>query len=278
MSSKSRKDTHKSRIPPLSFADKFFYIAAIVFSVVFSFALIAAFGLLRDEIAFSDPDTVAFSSHSIELFEIPFILFVMSSAITFFGSKMADRKAVFGNKKVEYGKEPWDKSVYPFFDKRRKTLYVKPSAKRFSKWVISVWLIALCVTLLLLPLSFFGRDSLKQNDNVVSHNLFGVKSDKAYTAADFSSLTIMTRFDRHPGGWGRWEFAVKIKMSDGRVFDFNNYDFHGNDNALEKMLEIKSRFAPDKITFIGSENINETAKSCMLNEEQTTLLKEIFSQ
>lgn len=279
--SKKAKKKKRSRRPPLSLLDKSIYWVGLFLS----FFLCLLFGYWLEDItgviAFQDPSVVAYTSHASVLFGLPLPLYVEASAVVFCITALEMKKPVFGNKKIQYGEAPWAKDCFPLFDSRRKSLYARPSQKRFRRDMMIAWTAGLFLCSLFTPLGLFGRDCLTQNNSIITYNALNQEDSTAYTTDDYSHLTIQAV---HVSGYRSadyWECEMTIRMKDGKSFSFSNRDFdwrepYDQEKWLNQMLGIKAFFTPDTITIKGENNIEKLADFIGMNDEQTQLIQELF--
>ena len=211
------------------------------------------------------------------------MMYVLISACVFLIGHYTDRTPIFGNKKIKYGEQPWEKDCFPLFDPRRKKVMVRPSAKRLRKTVAAVWCAVAVLLLLLVPFGLFGRDCLYRDLSVNSYNAVNQITGRTYTQEKYARLTIQTNYSTsYRRAYRMWRYEVEIEMSDGKVFRFSSEDFdrredNFKDISLKTMLEIKNRFSPDQITVNRAEDVDRVAEHLNLSEEQTRLLYELFS-
>lgn len=273
---------HKPFKPPLSFLDKCVYCFAFVMAFIVTLLFIFGCDYFRGLIAFSDPSTLAYTPHASFLFLVPFVLYFEISSIVFLFVKFQEKKPIFGNRKITYGQPPWDKSYYPLFDARRKKLYEKPSQKKYRKHMLVLWCSGLILTFILVPFGFLGRDCLQKDNRLISYNVFNqVQSE--YAPSNFTSMTLQTRYVVQYRGANYWEFEMLIKMDDGTQFSFSNWDFDWSkeackDDCLAKMMELKRMFTAKNISIVGAEDVDKAADYLGLDESQTLLLQELFSE
>ena len=280
MSKKSKKK-NRNRRPPLSLLDKSIYWLILLLSVIFSLLFVFCFEDITTAIAFQNTEVVAYNSHASFLLVMPLLLYVEISALVFCIMALEGKKPIFGNRKVQYGATPWEKDCFPLFDARRKSVYVKPSQKRFRRDMMIVWIVGFFVCSLFAPLGFFGRDCLTNDNCIISYNVLNQEDSSLYTTDDFSNLTIQAKYVSGYRSADYWKYEIIIEMKDGKTFTFSNRDFgrrkdNYRDLCLEKMLEVKSFFASDLITIKGEQNIKEVVDYLGLNDEQTQLLQELF--
>lgn len=272
-----RKSQH--RRPPLSVLDKIIYALACL--LFFSAIIVSSFLFdeIRLRIAFRDPAVTAYVEHSSSLLILPLLLCVMLSIGIPLYAAWEKKAAIFGNSKVQYGKDPWDKNYFPLLDRRRRAIPATKSDQKLRRNIFSFCCIALLICFLPAPFSFWGRDCLHEDSSIVSHNAVN-RVSATYHEEDFSHLTLRTRYVRIKGS-GYWTYEMVIEMHNGHSFVFSNRDFGEKGEAhkelsLAKMLEIKAPFSPNAITCKGVEDVDKVAEDCGLNEAQRQKLHLMF--
>lgn len=271
-----RKSQH--RRPPLSILDKTIYALACL--LFFSAIIVSSFLFedIRDRIAFRDPTVTAYAEHSSYLLILPLLLCVMLCIGIPLYAAWEKKAAIFGNPKVQYGKDPWDKNYFPLLDRRRRAIPATKSDQKLRRGIFSFCCIALLLCFLPALFSFYGRDCLHEDNIIVSHNAVN-RVSATYHAEDFAHLTLRTRLAGSRSNYRTYEMV--IKMHDGRTFVFSDRDFGEKGEAhkelsLAKMLEVKALFSPDAITYKGAEKVDKIAEDRGLNESQIRQLHQLF--
>lgn len=277
--SKNRKQM-KSRRPPLSRLDKSIYWLGFFLSVIAAIFFGFCLKNIADAVAFRDSSVAAYKRHASFLFVLPVLLYVGTSPCVYFLAALEGRTPLLGNRKIRYGEAPWAKDCFPLFDPRRKTVGIRPSEKRLRRRMLILWSAGLLLCSLMAPLGFFGRDCLTQNNRIITYNMLNME-ESSYTTEDFSHLTIQTRFVSGYRTASYWCYELTIGMTDGKSFTFSNRDFDWHEPdyqemCLHKMIDIKSLFAPDRITIKGENNIGKIVDDLNLNDEQAQLLQKLF--
>ena len=270
----------KPRIPPLSPLDKFIYIAVIALIAVVCFG----FAYLYDEIiersvVRSDPSVIAFSLHTTQLFIVPFGLCAFGGPLIYMVCKFEFRQPIFGNRKISYGKEPWDNSCYPLFGYKREKQFIRSPDKKARRNGFAVWCAGLCITLLFLPLGLFGRTCLLEDNSIVIYDVFDQVVGE-YTEDNFRNLTLeTTHADSSRYGSHSWGYKLIIELDDGRKASIFNNSFitYSNEEKLEKAAEIKACFADENITIKDEEDVDKVADHMGLTEKETEMLYVLFS-
>ena len=280
---KKKKSKQKSqhRRPPLSALDKVLYAVGFLLLLVVGYALSFLFEDLRSLIAFRDPAVISCTEHASYLLILPLFIFVLLCMGIPLLSALDKKAAIFGNPKVQYGKDPWDKNYFPLLDRRRHTMPVSKSERKLRRGIFTFCCITLLLSLFLASFSFFGRNCLLEDNSIVSYNAVN-RISSTYHEDDFSQLTLQTRYVSGYRTSSYWKYEITIEMHSGRSFSFSNRDFGEKGNAhkelsLHRMLEIKSLFPSDRITIKGTENVDKVANYLGLNESQIQQLYLLFS-
>ncbi len=289
MSNKKKKKTRKPQNPPLSLLDTGIYIFLIFLSIPAVFLSFLCVRSIQEFVGFRDHSVIACRSSASVLWILPFCLFIAVSFGAFFSWCLAERKPVFGNKRVKYGDTPWASDCFPLFDPRRKNVYVKPSKKRFRRKALRLWCAALLVVISLTPLSLFGRYSLHGDHSLVSYNMFNQKSDNVYTAEDFSHITIAASTYRTGTNYlarllseaftVNVTVRITVKMTDGKSFSFSFGEFLHSEHkveTLQAMLAIKSLLPSQSVSVVGTTRIDDMIDDWNLNDTEAQLLRSLF--
>ncbi len=280
-SSRSSKTKHLR--PPLSVLDKSIYIFGLLLSFVVTLLLVFAIQDARDAIAFQDEAVVARTNHPSSLFAGLFMFYFEISAIGFFSFLLSDRKPLFGNRKIRYGEYPWEKDCYPLFCRSRKPVYGRPAVRSFRRRMLCLWCAGLLLTVCFLPLAFFGRTCLRQDQVIVSYDVFNRPKEKSYSPADYSALTLQAVHVKPGRGAAYWKYEIILTMTDGKELRFSNREFRGRnpdstDLTIKTMSEVKARFPADAITVKGAEHLDEVADFIGMSRAQTEALYRLFGE
>lgn len=276
MGRKKQKKNTKRR-PPLSLIDKCIYYLAIGVSYIGTLFLVFRLEDLQRSIAFIDTTVIAEDAHMSFLFVAPLCLFLEISGLVFFAVQLSNKTPIFGNSKVKYGQPQWDSSCYPIFDKRRKSVRIKASDRRFRKSILIVWLVCFIIVSAIAPIGLFGRDCLHDDYSITVYNALNLTSDSGYSQEDYQYLTLRTRYISGYRIASRWIYEMEIEMSDGKKFTFDNGDFKSCEKCLDAMTNIKRSFVSEDVTVIGEENVDDVAVFLGLSESQTKELQKLFT-
>ncbi len=277
-----RKDNKQHLCPPLTFLDKSIYFLCILFSFLGALLLAFCFDDIRNMIAFSKAETVAYRSNASFLFAVPFMLFLEISALVLFISGWESKKPIFGIKKYKYGEYPFREDCIPLFRRKKYNLKKTPSQKKFVCQMTMLWCVGLFLCACLIPFSLFGRNALYQDNRIEKINMINLTGD-TYTTEDFTHLTIKAQYVSGYRTGDYWKYEMIVEMKDGKYFSFSNRDFDwrvsgAKDICLDKMLEIKSLFNSETIAIKGAKNTDEVADFLSFNESQQTKLNELFAE
>lgn len=278
MKKSKRKNIH--RRPPLSLLDKAIYWGAIFLSFFALLFSVYALDTIRTLIAFCDAATIAHVERASSLFILLPLLYVELSLFIYPLVALAEKKAIFGNPKIQYGKEPWDKNYFPLLDRRRRSAPANQTTKKQKTRIRALWCVGLLLCLSLAPFSFFGRDCMHKDNRIVSYNTIN-RISSIYHEEDFAHLTLQTKYVSGYRISSYWVYEIKIEMSDGQRFSFSNRDFYWRqsnrkDLCLEKVMELKALFSPDQITIKGADDVDKVAAYIALDEAQTQKLHQLF--
>lgn len=238
---------------------------------------------LRSVVAFKDPNVIAFSSHISRFLSLPFIMVITLIGLLYIVVSWSDKIPIFGNPKVDYGKDPWRKDYYPLFDSRRKAVKRSASDVRLHKTIIRICVVAMALSFCMTPFGICGRNSLYYDNGIASFNVINRQTGKYYRESDYSHLMISAYHQAGGSGGGHWSYSITIKMSDGKEFSFSNADFdhnmeHYKELCLQKMLDIKRSFNSDDITIKGANHLDDVAEFIGLDDNHRELLYELFSR
>ena len=270
----SKNKQKANRRPPLSTLDKAIYTAVFVLLAVLIFVLFFVTYIAMDAIALRDTTVVAYRNSGCEFFILPLFINLILSGIdlTTRGRKMP----IFGNKKIRYGEYPWAKDCYPLFGKQSKRLRQTPRETEVKKTMFRLWLAVFIITLLIYPLSLFGRTCLHEDNSITSYDILNRKSETVYTVSDYRAIKFIAS---HGSRHDPYDLYVIIDTSDGRSFGFEYEDFGGYKNAdawLDKLEELKTTVPKSAISYEETHRLKRTADYFSLNGEQTARLFEIF--
>ena len=278
--SKKKKKPLKRRKPPLSLLDKMIYGAwfLLLFCVFFGVILFVTVRLPRT-VAFSDSQTVAFTARWTAVLFAPSDIYIALTGFLVGVFTYMDQTPIFGNRKIQYGTDPWDFKCYPLVDRRH---WKKPSKKdrkggwRIAACLLGLWLAGLLLVALLAIPAVFGRNCLQNDGSVVSYNGWNQQ------IATHSPETLTVRAYYHTRSrslFGSWRCALVLR--DGtHKFTFDSAEFRRTGSQkdwLEQMLEVKSHVPLEDILIDGGENLMGLQRDYGFDGEEMKLLRELFS-
>lgn len=271
-----KRKKRKPAAPPLSRLDRCVYYALTALTIAATFGLIAAQIGLTNYIGYRDPGVIAYDHHRSLLWYLPFLLFVMVSALVYIEACRTERKPLFGDKRIRYGSAPWDASVYPLFSKNKPRCYEQPSKKKLRSFGRRLWLGAALTLLCLVPFSLFGRDCLTQDYRVQDYNAVNRLSAE-YEAGEISRIrlgVIRRTFRRYSSDYS---LELCLIMEDGSEYSFRTDSFRdGAREALHVMQELKDGLPPEKVALFGKEMLWRLADGLHLDSEEVALLYRLF--
>ncbi len=280
MKKQKSKKKRMLRNPPLSFLDKTIYTTATLVTVFPLLILIATSEMLHNYFAcLIDDSVVASVSRLTIIWAILFLLFLAITAVALICAPYANKKPIFGNKKISYGVYPWASDCYPRFGKQSRKTVLTEEKKKVRRIKIIAWSVMFVVLLSVTPFSLFSRKCLYEDNSIVYYNMAN-KIYAEYTPEDFSHLNIRT-------GWhkshvrsitGYWYYLIEIETKDGDLLHLDHYDFrydYDHEKTLMKMIEIKKLFKSDEIT-IDRKDVDIVIDEFNLNEKETALINNLF--
>lgn len=278
MKKSKRKNIH--RRPPLSLLDKAIYWVAFFLSFFALLFSVYALDTIRTLIAFRDAATIAHVERASSFLALFLLIYIEISLFVYLYCALKQKNAIWGNSKIQYGKEPWDKNYFPLLDRRRRAVPSNPTAKSRRRTMLGLWCTGLFFCLLLFSFSLFGRDCMHKDNSITSYSAIN-RISSTYLEEDFAHLTLQTKYVSGYRISSYWVYEIKIEMSDGQRFSFSNRDFYWRqsnrkDLCLEKMVEIKALFSPDQITIKGADDVDKVAAYISLDESQTQRLHQLF--
>ena len=270
MAKKLKKTKAKDIFAPLSFIDKILYLLLMILSFALALSPILLLYVIKRQIAFSDPTVIATRIDDVSiifLFPFAFIFLI----ITFIPPL----------KLLEYNcpivGSPSKNKVYSPFKEDFIPLVKIVFKEFFTDTAIKVLLWLLIPSLLICPLSLFSRVDLHEDFSVTKYNIINQLSE-SHTTRDFKELTIEVYSHGTKGG-RQWGYQIEILTDDGDEIYLRNGYFKNknNEETLDKMLEIKSLFAPESIKIENEKNLYKVIKDLKLNEVEIQKLNELFS-
>ena len=272
----SKNKQTANRRPPLSTLDKTIYTAVFVLWAVLLFLLVVITNVIQDAVALKDSTVIAYRNNGCEYLALPLFTVLLIGTFWLYFSTRGKKLPIFGNKDIRYGESPWAKDCYPIFGPQSTRIKLKKREKDIKKALLGLWIFVFVITLLLYPLSLFGRTVLHGDNSIAVYDMLNRRSETVYTESDYSAVEFIAGY----GGKGdRYDLNAVIYMSDGRSFIFEYEDFGGHKNAdiwLDKLEELKTAVPEDAVSFDGTHRLERTAYYFSLNEEQTARLYELF--
>ena len=243
---------------PLSALDKtIYFIVTIggVLSIILLYVHLAF--VLPMELAFADPNAVAVDNRAMLLCAFPFsVLFPLPFAIV--GGRLWDAKyPLFGNPRY---RPKWSVPVIreePLFSKaywRGLSQQKRQRFRRIGIIVLCVWL----VSLLILPLGLYQRRVVDREGVIKSYGIRNqlLDSRRSEHAEELIIDVHYSSGSRHSRR--SWRIELTFVFADGS-YTFVEGDFYGveKQEVMTRMLEIKSRFAPDRYRFTNLDRLED---------------------
>ena len=280
MGTTKKRNKKKLPKPPLTLLDKIIYIAGFVLTFFLSFSSIFLVFVIREKIAFDNPDVIAnvssYDSAMWFVFSFDIVFGIGAIIILIWG--LEEKKPIFGDPKIQYGYIPYREDFFPIFYNEK---HLSEKAKKEKKNYIRGFMIygaVLTVLLLLTPLSFFSRATMNETYTIEEYDLVGELS-ATHNKGDFSHLTIETYLNRRRYGSHSWHYKITIKVIGGKEFSFSDGSFRDGDmHALDYMLKIKDLFDEDDITVEGADKLDRVIDYYNYDEAEVAKLERLFSE
>ena len=279
MARKAKKKMH--RMPPLSAVDQLIYLSILlVLGAVYVVLFLVPFFLWRYN-AFADEAVLAARAKMGLLWcLVPWFVFFITTFVLWV-VPYQDRKPIFGKLNFRYGPPAWPK-VYPVFMKNKPYVWVskKTVADRRRKAVCL--LILLAVSFIPYPWSWYSRYSVKQDGSVAQYNIFNIPV-KEFSSGEIREVEFEAYW--HYKSRNSLERIGDMKMhlitDSGKRYTFVYDDFRGNVLSgeydwLPAMLELKSRYRPEIITYTGREYLPKVIHDNGLDGERKAMLRQLF--
>ena len=282
--SKNKKKKQKVNKPQLSKLDKAIYYLLAALSLGICVGLLVLIEILKANMFFSDPNVLACQARLTGLWILPllFVSFISLGAI--WESTYGKRKAIFGNKEVDYTKHNYQ--FYPIFYKGEKPKRkMTPQRKKLLKTDIIIWITLFAIGLICFPFSILGRTTLTNDGQVVKYSVFNTEKD-IYYLSDMSEIEYTSYRHNQVKGADYYTYAIKIYLKNSdKTFVFEAQDF---DNTNEQSIFITSLndmkylrdsvYKDKKITYNIEEPLEKIIKDNNMTEEEIEKLYEFFNE
>ena len=274
MARKAKKKLH--RMPPLSFVDKLIYWLIMALLIATYFALPMGVFLLRDRIAYQDTTVVAKYDHgSLLWLLVPWMTYFLMTFLLWI-QPYQDRKPIFGLRNFKYGPPAFPK-VYPLFMKNKPAVYISERKKNEKRGIALLLVVILLVSFIPLPWSLYGRTCLHSDGSMVRYNIFN-QVTKEFSAGDVESVEVKAYHAKQGKHSRVWTVQIKFTTEHGRSFSYQMRDFRGNNSeTLSSMLQVKGRYHPSVITYVGTEHLGSVIADHKLSPQAQTMLYELFN-
>ncbi len=281
--SKKKKIEQKGNKPQLSKLDKGIYFAFTLIAMSLLIGLPYLIDALRADYFFSNPDTVARMDRMTTLWFIPAFFVIIITVLLFCEDRLDKRKAIFGNKKVDYTKHSY--RFYPVFYKgnKPKRKMTESQKKERNFWVIA-WLILFAICCSLGCFGIFGRTELTRNGQIIKYSVFNNIKEQYYVS-DISEVEYSTYLQNVTKGGDYYTYAITIKLKNSdEYFIFNHRAFDDSNKqsifttSLDDMKQLRDYAYKDKkITYNKEVSLEEIVEDNKMTEEEIEKLYAFFS-
>ena len=275
---KKRKKIRRPQTPPLSWVDKAIYGALVLLLLGGMVLAIVLMDALRAKIAYREPTALAFRGRLAYLWLFPFFAHLVLGCAIPLTAAHEERQPIFGNKKISYGEQPWQKDLFPLFGPQHRKIERPPYAKQIHRIGQIAWVAGLILVLLSAALCLCRRNTLRSDQTIAVYDTFNRQTAELSIPEDCTELTIEAERYRS-GKYGALNLRYRITLLDaqGREYSFSCNDFRGSQREiLNTMLEIKGLFPPESITLQGLDQLERTIAFFHLDPQEAALLRELF--
>ena len=264
---KTKRKPPALRPPPLSGLDKAVYVCLFLADLALLFGMLFGLLALQRKIAYADPTVMSSAARGTVFWAAPFLtvfaIITMGGLFTAYG----DKKPIFGKKGIPYGSVHYA-PVYPLFMKGRPKPYIRPSEKRYRRFMIRFAVGALAVTLLLTPLALYGRNSLREDMSITVYSVFD-QEKRRYEQEDIDTVTFTIR--RRSKGY-RLILRAEIRTKDGRRYDY------GSTGDLDTLLYIKSHVSPSQVRYKWENRLEELIRRENFTPDEAAKVRMLFEK
>ncbi len=282
--SKKKKKKPKVNKPQLSKLDKALYFLFALFTMGICFGFFFQIEYIKSVLFFSDADVLAFQDRMTTLWCLPLFLVILITITSIWDATYGKRKAIFGNKKVDYTKHNYQ--FYPIFYKGPKPKRkMTDERKKEIKICIILWLIAYIISFSLTGLSVFGRTVLTKDGNIIKYSVFN-NIKEHYYVSDISEVEYTTYLHNVAKGGDYYTYAIKlhIKNSDDYfIFEYENFDQTNKQSffttSLDNMKYLRDTVYKDKkIIYTKEASLAQVIKNKRMTQEEIDKLYDFFNE
>ena len=280
MAGKNRKPKvkHGQRTPPLSSLDRSIYYICFALLIA-TFMLLLFFPIeLFHNIMFSNPRIIAAADRG-EVTRVLFVGYVIVSAVCFVAVGYAQKKPIFGNKKINYGEYRW-KPRYPLFSKEWKNRhkYEKPFDTRFRRGLWMLWFVGFAVMLLLFLLNICCRWTYESDGTFRRYNAFNQET-LSCPAEDLTELSVGIYKGKYRKGKHSYYLSIAFEL-DGGKGSFSLGDFSGEsfEECLTQIFALKERVPSDRVFYMKSERLERYLWQIDPSSSEREWLYQIFDK
>jgi hypothetical protein len=252
------------RPPPLSGLDKTIYYTLFVLLPVLLFCAAFLYIKLTRAIAYADPTVLSSESRASVFWVFPFLIAALLGGWIPIANALTNKQPIFGKKGIRYG-SPGHAPVYPLFGSDRTKSYIRPSERRYRRFMRRLAVGILAVTFLLTPLSLCGRNSLREDMSITVYSVFN-REVREYEREDIETVT----FNAYHTSKGGWQLRAEIRTLDGRRYDF------GGD--IDTLLYIKRHVPASSVRYQGEEYLETLIRRRRCNAVEAAKVRALFGK
>lgn len=262
----------KKKIPPmpkLGFADQMIYaLGYLLILAVLAGLFWFRFFWIEDRMM-AQPGAVAYEARESVNWFLPFMISVMLSLFIPWYRLHSSRYPFFGKRGVKYGPPAYPRT-FPLFMKNKPQYWKSSSAARMRKATVIFIVVLNLVSLLVVPLSIYGRDMLYEDGTLRQYTVFD-HIKREYAPEEAESVTLSISWHKT----GRYSHSLRLTV----YLDYgkHQYKFYhrsfGND-WVDDLTQVLSRFDPDIVQVGNIDKLDGLANG--LSDENRRKLIELF--
>lgn len=273
----SLKRKIRAKKPPLSLLDRFLYIALFVSACLLLYLVINFFANVLPFIVSGNSELIiAVNNERVTLLcSIPLILLVSIGFVCALSCGYKSKQPIFGNKKFKpKAMEPTFK-VYPIFSKEFRENFDESKKIRFKR-IAKKFLIMILISLLILTLGIFPRETLDTKNELTSYNIFNIKTSNA-NLEYAEKLVIDVYRVASKNSTKVWCIEMKFIFED-HTYNFYPYSFYkmNREESYAYMLKLKGYFHKEKCEIHHKERLSKMISDADLSQQEINLVYKLF--
>ncbi len=274
----SSKRKIRAKKPPLSLLDRFLYIALFVSACLLLYTVINFFtNVLPFIVSGNNELIIAVNNERVTILcSIPLIMFILIGFVCVLSCGYKSKQPIFGNKKFKpKAMEPTFR-VYPIFSKEFRENLDESKKIKFKR-IAKKFLVMLLISLLILTLGVFPRETLDTKNELISYNIFNIKTHNA-KLEDAEKLVIDV-YRAVTKNSTVWLIELKFIFED-HTYNFYPYSFYemSREESYAYMLELKGYFHKGNCEILHKERLSKMISDVDFTQQEINLIYKLFDE